>query len=400
MTTLLEAAQKAPTHWCVELERMKKGRELAQKLTPQRMEQFADAADLSWEVQGTGTSHYSVKIALRKEAFFIRVKAFCPCPDFVQNGMHETPQRPCKHLLAAFASTKIPEGFPVVPDDGNIVLEKAPVDADQNWPARIGDAIGKAIQRLADQLWDAIQAGEVPLLIGPTGCGKTSAARLVATDRMRGMLVEHAGADSWTDSDLVGFVHANGQRFPGPVATACDQATLTDTPVLLFLDEFTRYNRRVQDGLMSFLLPIQPTIARAMGYDTDCPIRRAAAPFWGDTWAETERLKVVLACNPWGTELDPALVRRTTPVTVGFDAGVAALLGSKLQAAVTASWRATEDGSLPLPIEYQALAATKGPQDLSLVAGYVRRLKVLDPGAAEGYVAMLGGMGIKQEELK
>lgn len=395
-TKLIDAIEKSGL-WTIESTRAAKGHQLARGLKLEAVTEITDHSTIKYSVKGS-QQFYDVLLGFEKIHDTMQLNAWCPCIDWKQGGMHETPQRPCKHLLAVFEQVQIPDGYKVTP--GDLPVREDDTDNVQDWPARISEAIGKAIQKLADQLWEVIDAGEVPLAIGPTGCGKTSAARLIATDRMCGQLVEHSGADSWTDSDLVGFVHANGERFPGPVATACNVATLTDSPVLLFLDEFTRYNRRVQDGLMQFLLPIGTKVAAAMGYDAASPIRRATAPFWGDTWAETDRLKVVLACNPWGTELDPALVRRTTPVQVGFDQGVASLLGGKLQAAVTASWRATEDGSLPLPIEYQALARTKSPNDLGLVAGYIRRLKALDPGAAEAYLAMLGGLGIKQDELK
>ncbi len=397
MTTILLDVIEKSTRWTIESTRSAKGHQLARGLKFDAVTEIADKSTLKFSVKGS-SQFYDVLLGFEKIHNTLQLNAWCPCIDWKQGGMHETPQRPCKHLLAAFERVQIPDGYSVTP--GDLPVREDDTDNALDWPVRIGDAIGKAIQHLADQLWEVIEAGEVPLVIGPTGCGKTSAARLIATERMCGQLVEHSGADSWTDSDLVGFVHANGQRFPGPVATACDTAMLTDTPVLLFLDEFTRYNRRVQDGLMQFLLPIQANVATAMGYETTSPIRRAQAPFWGDIWADTSRLKVVLACNPWGTELDPALVRRTEPIQIGFDPNVASLLGSKLQAAVTASWRATEDGSLPLPIEYQALSKTRSPNDLGLVAGYIRRLKVLDPGAAEAYLAMLGGLGIKQDELK
>lgn len=345
----------------------------------------------------------STEIARNEDGTEIDVRLECGCESWKTGKMFK-PQQPCKHLLAFAALVVLPAELRLskittitTPNafEGSATATPAKASA---WQEKISAGIGNAVLKVANSIWVVLQSGNVPLVIGPTGCGKTSAARLVATDFMSGALVEHSGADSWSDSDLVGFVHANGERFPGPVAKACDMARFEGN-TLLFLDEFTRYNRRVQDGLMNFVLPTPNRAAKAMGYDTDEPIHRAMAPFWGETWAPVSMLKLVLACNPWGTEIDPALVRRTEPVMVDFDPDLALMLAGKLRDAVSASWRATADGSLPLPIEYQALSQTTGPEDLTIVGRYVRRLQVLDPAAAEGYLAVLAGLKIKPEDI-
>ena len=56
-------------------------------------------------------------------------------------------------------------------------------------------SVDRAVRELADQIWGITQSGAVPFLIGPTGCGKTSANRLMAIDH--GMLFVMPQADIW-----------------------------------------------------------------------------------------------------------------------------------------------------------------------------------------------------------
>ena len=145
------------------------------------------------------------------------------------------------------------------------------------------------------------------------------------------------------------------------------------------------------------LLVTPAEVAQAMGlWDED--IRLTSAPFWGDEWAPAESVRVSLACNPWGTPIDPALVRRTEPITVDFAESVARLFNSPVQEAITASWRSVKDGTLALPIEYKALSAARGPDDRGLVAEYVHRLAVVDPPGAQGFAGMLAGLGLDVEK--
>ncbi len=204
-------------------------------------------------------------------------------------------------------------------------------------------------------------------------------------------LVEHAGADSYTDSDLVGVMMPSGLRMPGPVAQALGHAREMCEPVLLFLDEFTRYHMRAQESLMRLLLPIGADVAKTLGVEHDGAIRATSAPFWGDEWAPADLLHTALACNPWGTPLDPALVRRTVPVMVGFADEVAALFDANLAAAIRISWTGTQDGTLPLPLEYGELARAAAPGDVLILDRYRSRLAVLDPAAATAFDALLKG---------
>ena len=330
----------------------------------------------------------------------------CTCPDWLDSGgWCMTPPRLCKHLIAWSQKMDLPAinttFVPVAtnPVDGT-PSEDEPLPP-MPFPDMVKLSVDRAVRELADQIWGITQSGAVPFLVGPTGCGKTSANRLMAIEH--GMLfVEHAGSDAWTESDLVGIVHTNGQKFPGPIATACEW-TSEGRKVHLLLDEFPRNNRRVQDGLMRFLLNTPGNIAMAMGVPCDGhDIHITSAPFWGEAWARVEDVTICLAGNPWGTDLDPALIRRTEPVRVDFDHRVADHFSARIRTAIQASWEAVRQGNMALPIEYQAMTKAAGPDDLALVATYVSRLSFLDPAGADGFVSTLEGLsvGVTRSDLQ
>ena len=95
------------------------------------------------------------------------------------------------------------------------------------------------------------------------------------------------------------------------------------------------------------------------------------------------------------------MIRRTEPVRVDFDPRVAVSFSARVRTAIPASWTSVREGAMALPIEYQAMIKATGPDDLSLVANYVRRLSFLDPAGADGYVSTLEGLsiGITREDL-
>ena len=104
-------------------------------------------------------------------------------------------------------------------------------------------------------------------------------------------------------------------------------------------------------------------------------------------------MHIALACNPWGTPLDPALVRRTVPVMVEFELQVAELFDAKLAMAIKLSWTGTQDGTLPLPLEYGELVRASSPDDARILERYRSRLTVLDPAARTAFDALLQGSG-------
>jgi len=326
------------------------------------------------------------------------VRPSCTCPDWADRGRYSNLL--CKHLLSAALQND--DLFAAVtslkPISADIVFptkeEKKNVEPVEDFNDRVKREISKAVSSLAENVLAVLKEGYVPFLLGPTGVGKTSAIRQVAL-ATQSLLIEHAGADSFTDSDLVGVEMPSGKRMPGPIGNALTHAREMGEPVLLFLDEFLRYNSRAQESLMRLLLPIPAEITRVMGISHNGAIRATSAPFWGDEWAPAESVSIVLAANPWGNVPDPALVRRTVPIMVGFENNVAGLFSQKTRAAIDLSWKGTADGSLPLPIEYGELARAQSADDPAILARYHNRLIALDPAAAKGFETLLGNLGAK-----
>jgi len=326
------------------------------------------------------------------------VRPSCTCPDWADRGRYSNLL--CKHLLSAALQND--DLFAAVtslkPVSADIVFpakeEKQNVEQVEDFNDRVKCEISKAVSSLTENVLAVLKEGYVPFLLGPTGVGKTSAIRQVAL-ATQSLLIEHAGADSFTDSDLVGVEMPSGKRMAGPIGNALTHAREIGEPVLLFLDEFLRYNSRAQESLMRLLLPIPAEITRVMGISHDGAIRATSAPFWGDEWAPAESVSIVLAANPWGNVPDPALVRRTVPIMVGFDNNVAGLFSQKTRAAIDLSWKGTADGSLPLPIEYGELARAQSADDPAILSRYTNRLMALDPAAAKGFETLLSNLGAK-----
>jgi hypothetical protein len=252
--------------------------------------------------------------------------------------------------------------------------------------------VGEAITDLAARVETLLLAGEIPFLIGPTGCGKTSAIRMVATRNGWGF-EEVAGCPSFSDSDLVGL-RTDHIEVPGVFARAFRRAQAGEH-VLPFLDEVTRFTARALDLLMRPLQAMPVETAQAMGIAASEPIRLAEAPLWGQTWAPASKVRIALACNPWGAPLDPALVRRAHPLQVGFAQDVLQLFTGSVQGAIEASWKAVAEGQLPLPLEYQALLNAAGPDDQALFGPYLARLTAVDSAAADGFATLLRGIGVQ-----
>jgi hypothetical protein len=348
------------------------------------LEATLHAYNVQWEITPRGGS------AILRPA--------CTCPDWADRGRYSNTL--CKHLLsAALQNDDLPgEITNLKPISADIVF---PIKAEnpkaaqlEGFNERVRREISKAVSSLAENVLAVLGEGYVPFLLGPTGVGKTSAIRQVAL-ATQSLLIEHTGADSFTDSDLVGVEMPSGKRMPGPIGNALTHAREMDEPVLLFLDEFLRYNSRAQESLMRLLLPIPADITRVMGISHDGAIRATSAPFWGDEWAPAESVSIVLAANPWGNIPDPALVRRAVPIMVGFENNVAALFSQKTRAAIDLSWKGTADGSLPLPIEYGELARAQSADDPAILARYNNRLMALDPAAAKGFQTLLDNLGAK-----
>jgi len=340
---------------------------------------------------------YDVTLTFEQTDALVCIEAQCGCEDYDQRyALDPKAAQPCKHIIAVMKRVEMHE---IGLNDGFMPVAKIPEgmkresfepldDQDFSFPERVSNAIGKAVRMLAQQTADIIHAGGVPFLVGPTGCGKTSAVSEAAL-MLSARFYETAGADSWTDSDLVGVMMPSGIPMPGPIGAALTHAQLSGERVLIFLDEFLRFSPRAQESMMRILLPKRAAIAHAMGIEYEGDIRVTSAPFWGESWAPADLCHIVLAANPWGNTPDPALLRRVEPVSVAFNDSVLSLFKGKAQNAIELSWKGTADGSLPLPIEYSELARARDEKDLSFVERYVARLRIIDPAAAQAYQTLL-----------
>lgn len=296
--------------------------------------------------------------------------AACTCPDWENRGRVEGTL--CKHILAVCHAV----------DETNT-----------NFPAMVKSNIATAVAKIAMEVKAILNANDTPYLIGPTGCGKTSAVRL-CTVQEKYRFVEVSGSDSWADADLVGIdTGPQGIKRAGPWSQACEMVRQGET-VLVFLDEFPRFNQRAQDILMRPLLPIAPDVASAMGITTTEDVRVIEIPLWDREWAPVSRLKVALAGNPWGNPIDAALIRRMEPVEVDFDSAVIAAFDRPIRESIEFSWRAVKSGQIPLPVEYQLISRAQSPTDAKFMAQYMKKLRAVDRAAADGFQKAAKGLGL------
>jgi hypothetical protein len=346
---------------------------------------------------------YGLRFTIERESKKAYVSMSCECEDFKGRGaMPDTAHvQPCKHLIKLMMTTAIQDVDGIAGGFKPLARVKTPIaeaaksqDAPSQFPERVKAAINNAVMSLAESTIAALEDGFVPFLLGPTGCGKTSAVSQAAI-KLGARFFETAGADSWTDSDLVGVMMPNGTPMPGPIGAAMTHAEMSDDRVLVFLDEFLRFSPRAQESMMRILLPKSADVAKAMGIQYEGSIRMTSAPFWGECWAPAERFMIVLAANPWGNFPDPALIRRVEPIEVGFSSEVLSLFTGKAKDAIEVSWKGVKDGSLPLPVEYGELSRAKAPDDISFLGRYLSRLKAVDPVAASGYQTLIGNIATR-----
>lgn len=255
-----------------------------------------------------------------------------------------------------------------------------PVTAFENL---LRDDIESAITRLSISA-QSVLSGQQILLTGPSGCGKTSAMGMLAANNNM-LFVPVDGKSSWADNDIVGM-KVNGQTYEGPISQAF-AAARTGSQVLLFFDEVFRFNQRALDVLMGPMVPVPVKVARAMGIQTDVPVRIVKSPLWGMDWAPAANVVIVAAGNPWGNDLDPALRRRFDDVIqVYFDRQVLKSLSAPIRNVIDQVWRNLEQNNdMALTIEYQAIARMQAHNDVAILKTFERRLRAFDPSEADTF---------------
>jgi energy-coupling factor transporter ATP-binding protein EcfA2 len=309
----------------------------------------------------------------------------CVCPDFTLRGKSEN--QPCAHIWA------LAEENPALIDPHAVFAVEAKIieGGDNPFQREVRQAISNAIAKLSAEVRRVIEMGETPILLGPTGTGKTSAVRHLAM--ALGMRYEEvAGMPTMTEADLVGLRLRTGD-VKGIITRAFELAR-AGNKVFVMIDEFNRLNIRAQDGLMGVLLPIDADIAQGMGYDVTEPIYRIESPMWGPEIAPAQNITWVMAANPWGNELDPALVRRIYPIWADFDDAVANKFSPQLAEIIKATWSGVRDGRFGLPMEYQLLATAENRDDSRILARYHTRMRALDRTAAEAFDVIVRSQGM------
>ena len=151
--------------------------------------------------------------------------------------------------------------------------------------------------------------------------------------------------------------------------------------VLIFVDEFLRFELRVQNIFMRALLEIENVDALAMGIPADGKIYVVDAPVYGQIWAPADKIIWVFGSNPWGADVDPAFGRRVQPCYVTYNEAALAEVDAQMADAIRETWRMANDGQLSLPFEYGMLAKMKNGKDISLVPFYLDKLRFLNDGS-------------------
>lgn len=229
----------------------------------------------------------------------------------------------------------------------------------------------------AKLLLDGLHHRKIILLAGPTGTGKTLAVEDVVQHMPDTRFVRIEGKEGMLDVDFLGnVVPRQTERVwqNGPLAEAMLEAQ--HDPVLLFLDELTRFPREQINLLIGFLNRKSGNICRQEGLDVV-----GAGPFYVARVPQDnskvfvcpcDHLMIVAAAN-FGKDyavypLDPALRRRFT-MAIEFDypdqateiglitsiTGLLRPIAELLVAVAIESRRIHENGDLPGQIDTASL---------------------------------------------
>lgn len=247
----------------------------------------------------------------------------------------------------------------------------------QSFKAKISRAISNAIDSLIEQVESVLARGQIPFLLGPTGCGKTSCIDAIVL-KLGYAYETMGGTESYGDADIVGL-HTSRGPIKGLIARAFERAR-NGEKVVIFIDEFLRFDKRVQNLFMLALLPRSAEIAKSLGIDTDKPVYITEAPVWGMEYAPVENIIWMFGANPWGAQVDPAFARRVQPIFVGYSEEAVKPLSLELGEFIKQTWALVDAGTLPLPIEYGMIAGMRNDHDFSIFPQYLDKLRMIDPG--------------------
>lgn len=288
----------------------------------------------------------------------------------------------------------------IAPVDPNVDPDNDPdpVKRSYAFKAKLHRSIGRAIESVEDQIKRILQRGQHPILLGSTGCGKTSAVESLIDNnafwldfffQRDGVTVDQflpggfgmyydtiGGAPSYGDADLFGL-KMQVETIKGIISRAFERARRGEK-VLIFLDEFRRFDPRVQNALMLALLPKRGSTAKRLGIDYDGMIYLTEAPIWGIEWAPAANVIWILGSNEWGAPIDPALARRVQACFVDYSSEVLSHLDTQLADFIKETWKLTDAGLLPLPIEYGRIALMRNPLDVSILPDYLLNLRLID----------------------
>ena len=265
--------------------------------------------------------------------------------------------------------------------------------------------IKKMALAVAAQFEAVLATGQRPFAHGPTGCGKSWGAKLLAEKKGWG-LEYRSGTETTTSVDLVGTPLPGGLMVEGVIARAFRRARAGET-IQLVLDEIPRFPQRTLDVILPAMDEISPATAALMGIVDDNgktptePIFCIEEALWPRReWAPASKIKWVLAGNPWGTPVDPALASRTQPFAVTYPESLAACFSEPMKKTIEASWKGARPGgtiSVTLPIDPRALEVSVGPDDPEIVKRYVSRLDLCDASGATGesFLKAAKALGVK-----
>jgi hypothetical protein len=258
----------------------------------------------------------------------------------------------------------------------------------RDWQLRTSKAISKAVNETSEDVRSFFLSGDERclLLSGASGTGKTSAIDRVCRD-FGFAFIPFSGDNTTSMNSAFGFATAK-DRGEAKAFTIAFTNARNGIDTVLFVDELRRLSQDMFNSMITMIQHKTAGSVRSILADSENPIPDdmpdselvyfAAPPWWPMQWAPAKNLKWVFACNPWGTKLDPAFVRRCYPMNVFFSEDVLKLFDSNIADYIKATWEDYLAGLVELSIEYSAIKNSLGSNDDSIVMVYLQQLKAMD----------------------